>query len=333
MPSKRKAEVEEAESASSADEAASSADEEPAGVIGDYSGVTRKTTHKKKKVLVMCSRGVTTTSRELVEDLLKLLPHGRKEPNFNKREPLTNVAEIAQLAGCRLCLYFEARKMKDLYMWAADVDGGPSAKFMVEQVRRHTQNPPPVHADGQPRSPAPPRRLSWQVKAMGDTRLSGNCLLGSRPMLSFDASFDEKPHLQLVRQLFSTIFSIPKGHPGSKPFHDHVMSFTYVQEKVVVRHYQVLPPLHDKKREEESLVEIGPRLTLVPIRIFGSPFGGDTLYANGKFVTPNESRAAVKRQKGKSAKGGVAQKEKRRARIMKGADQQPADVLDDVFDE
>jgi len=304
MPSKRKAEVEEAESASSADEAASSADEEPAGVIGDYSGVTRKTTHKKKKVLVMCSRGVTTTSRELVEDLLKLLPHGRKEPNFNKREPLTNVAEIAQLAGCRLCLYFEARKMKDLYMWAADVDGGPSAKFMVEQV-----------------------------KAMGDTRLSGNCLLGSRPMLSFDASFDEKPHLQLVRQLFSTIFSIPKGHPGSKPFHDHVMSFTYVQEKVVVRHYQVLPPLHDKKREEESLVEIGPRLTLVPIRIFGSPFGGDTLYANGKFVTPNESRAAVKRQKGKSAKGGVAQKEKRRARIMKGADQQPADVLDDVFDE
>ena len=36
-----------------------------------------------------------------MEDLLKLLPHGRKEPNFNKREPLTNVAEIAQLAGCR----------------------------------------------------------------------------------------------------------------------------------------------------------------------------------------------------------------------------------------
>ena len=38
--------------------------------------------------------------------------------------------------------------------------------------------------------------------------------------------------------------------------------------------------------------------------------------------------------KGKSALGGVAQKMKRRDRIInKGADQQPADELDDVFDE
>ena len=133
MAKKRKAEEAEAEEAPSTAEAAVGASS--SGVIGDYTGVTRKTTHKKKKVLVMCSRGVTTTSRELVEDLLKLLPHGRKEPNFNKREPLTNVAEIAQLAGCRLCLYFEARKMKDLYLWAADVSGGPSAKFLVEQAR------------------------------------------------------------------------------------------------------------------------------------------------------------------------------------------------------
>lgn len=153
-------------------------------------------------------------------------------------------------------------------------------------------------------------------------------------MLSFDATFEQEPHLRLMRELFSTIFSIPKGHPGSKPFHDHVMSFTCVQGKVVVRHYQVLPPLHDKKREEESLVEIGPRLTLVPIRIFDGMFGGETLFANGKYVSPNEARAAVRRQKGKSAQGGVAQKMKRRDRIInKGADQQPADELDDVFDE
>ena len=59
-------------------------------------------------------------------------------------------------------------------------------------------------------------------------------------MLSFDATFEQEPHLRLMRELFSTIFSIPKGHPGSKPFHDHVMSFTCVQGKVVVRHYKVL---------------------------------------------------------------------------------------------
>ena len=99
---------------------------------------------------------------------------------------------------------------------------------------------------------------------MGDTRLSGNCLLYSRPVLSFDASFDGRPHMQLLRHLFTSVFSIPKarpaalpwliapparhahhlaplsqGHPRSKPFHDHVMSFTVVSGQIVIRHYQV----------------------------------------------------------------------------------------------
>ena len=31
--------------------------------------------------------------------------------------------EIAELNGCHLALYFEARKMKDLYLWAGSVHG------------------------------------------------------------------------------------------------------------------------------------------------------------------------------------------------------------------
>jgi ribosome biogenesis protein BRX1 len=307
MPKKRQRKQESDESSDDDDapapDAASSSD---AGAkIGDYSSVIRKTTHAKKKVLVLCSRGVTSTNIEMVEDLLKLLPHGRKDPKFSKREPLTNIAEVAELAGCKLALYFEARKRSDLYLWAADVASkGPSAKFLVEKV-----------------------------KPMGDTRLSGNCLLGSRPVLSFDACFASSPHWQLLRHLLTTVFSIPKGHPRSKPFHDHVMSFTVVQGRIVVRHYQVVPPLHDKKKEEESLVEIGPRLTLVPIRIFGGTFGGDTLYANGKYVSPNDERAARKRKKGQQTRDHVQQKAKRRARIHEGADQLPPDGLEDVFDD
>lgn len=40
-----------------------------------------------------------------------------------------------------------------------------------------------------------------------------------------------------------------------------------------------------------SLVEIGPRFVMTPIRIFGGSFGGQTLYQNADFVSPNELRS------------------------------------------
>jgi ribosome biogenesis protein BRX1 len=270
-----------------------------------YPQVARKVTGRKKRVLVLTSRGVTTTFRELMEDLLKLLPHAKKDSKFDKREALTNITEIAELAGCRLCLYFEARKMKDLYLWAAATEGGPSAKFLVQQI-----------------------------KGMGDLRLTGNCLLGSRAILSFDGAFDEAPHLQLLKRLFTAIFAIPKGHARSKPFHDHVMQFAWLGGRVVVRHYQVVPPLNEGSRGDgDTLVEIGPRFALTPIRVLDGSFRGATLYANGKYVSPNEARTELKRKRSKVTRGHVVQKEKRRARVNEhGMADIPDDELDDVFD-
>ncbi len=268
-----------------------------------YPAVQRRTTHKKKKTLVVCSRGVTSVNVELMEDLLKLMPHARKDPKFDKGEPLTSLGEIAELNGCAAVLYFEARKMKDLYLWVGAVKcAGPCAKFLVQQVR-----------------------------PMRDLRLTGNCLLGSRAILSFDAAFDGAAHLQLLKQLLAHAFAPPKGHPRSKPFHDHVLSFSMLGGRVLVRHYQVVPPLHDKKKEDDTLVEIGPRLALVPIRILGGVFAGETLYVNDMYQSPNVQRASQKRRSAKRTIGHVAQKEKRRTRLAQGADQGPEDELADVF--
>ena len=103
---------------------------------------------------------------------------------------------------------------------------------------------------------------------------------------------------------------------------------------MLVRHYQILPPgtSGDAKREEEGLVEIGPRFALVPIRIMGGCFVGETLYANEDFTSPNETRRLLRRQKAGRTVGGVAQKEKRRERIRDGADRLPEDELRDVFE-
>jgi ribosome biogenesis protein BRX1 len=163
-----------------------------------YAQVARRTTHTKKKLLVLSSRGVTAGFVELMDNLLKLLPHAKKEPKFDKSAPIGEIAEIAELAGCRAALYFEARKMKDLYLWvgACEQRGeqGPSAKFLISRIR-----------------------------PLRDMRLTGNCLLGSRPILSFAAEFDGAPHGRVLRQLLTHTFSPPKGHPRSKPFHDHVL--------------------------------------------------------------------------------------------------------------
>lgn len=270
-----------------------------------YPAVLRRSTHTRKKVLVLCSRGVTTTFIELMEDVLKLLPHAKKDPKFDKREALSSINEIADLGGCRFAVYFEARKMRDLFLWAAAVGGeGPSVKFLVQQV-----------------------------KPSSDLRLTGNCLLGSRPVVSFDPSFAGSAHGALLRELLGQIFSTPKGHPRSKPFHDHVLHFSLLGGKIVVRHYQVLPPLDAAKGSEDSLVEIGPRFSLLPVKIFGGSFGGETLYANEKYVSPNEARSALKRKASRATRGAVAQKEKRRARINEeGGANLPQDELHDAFD-
>lgn len=272
-----------------------------------YPSVVRRTTHTKKKVLVVCSRGVTSTNVELMDDLLKLLPHGRKDPKFDKGEPLSTLGEIADLNACAGIMYFEARKMKDLYLWVcanktAAKTAGPCAKFLVEKVR-----------------------------PMRDLRLTGNCLLGSRTILSFDGSFERTAHAKVLKQLLAHIFAPPKGHPRSKPFHDHVLSFSWLDGRVVVRHYQVVPPLRDKKKEDDTLVEIGPRLTLVPIRILEGVFAGETIYSSESFKSPNLLRSEQKRRAAKRTIGHVAQKERRRDRIAQGGDAMPEDELADVF--
>mmetsp|Transcript_30393 Transcript_30393/g.51960 ORF Transcript_30393/g.51960 Transcript_30393/m.51960 type:complete len:241 (+) Transcript_30393:1067-1789(+) len=238
-----------------------------------------------------------------MEDILKLLPHSRKDPKYDKSEPISAINEIAELGGCKLCVYFEARKGQDLYMWVGAAGTGPSCKFLLSSIR-----------------------------PMRDIRLTGNCLLGSRPFLSFDGSFDGAPHLRVMRQMLADVFSTPKGHPRSKPFHDHVLSFSLFGGKVVVRHYQVVPPLHDAKKEDTSLVEIGPRFTMEPIKIFGGCFGGESLYTSGSYVTPNAVRSERKRQRSKRTISGVAQKERRRKNInVLGRDLLPEDELADVF--
>ncbi len=42
--------------------------------------------------------------------------------------------------------------------------------------------------------------------------------------------------------------------------------------------------------EKLVLIEIGPRMTLMPVKYFAESLGGEALWQNAKFITPNKLR-------------------------------------------
>lgn len=108
-----------------------------------------------------------------MEDLKRILPHHKVESKVEKSQDFSVVNEIAELKSCNNVCFFEARKHQDLYLHVARVPHGPTVKFQVLNI--HTS---------------------------GEVKMSGNCLMHSRPLLTFDQAFDQLPHLNLVKELF-----------------------------------------------------------------------------------------------------------------------------------
>lgn len=96
------------------------------------------------------------------------------------------------------------------------------------------------------------------VYTMGELKMTGNCLRGSRPLLSFDPVFTKDPHYCLLKELLIQIFGVPKHHPKSQPFFDHVYTFMILDNRIWFRNYQILS-------EDGALAEIGPRFVLNPV--------------------------------------------------------------------
>jgi ribosome biogenesis protein BRX1 len=83
--------------------------------------------------------------------------------------------------------------------------------------------------------------------------------------------------------MLAQTFSTPKNHPKSKPFIDHVLSFSYYDNRVWFRNYQVVNQHEEKFTETDDieklmLIEIGPRFCLQPIKAFDGTMGGDALW-------------------------------------------------------
>lgn len=261
----------------------------------------------KQRTLLISSRGVNFRHRHLIQDLNSLLPHSRKEPKLDTKKDLQQLNEIAELYNCNNILFFEARKHQDLYLWLSKPPNGPTIKFYVQNL--HT---------------------------MDELNFTGNCLKGSRPVLSFDHRFDTTPHYKLIKELLVHNFGVPPNTRKSKPFIDHVMSFSIVDDKIWVRTYEVSNSARNKNEYEEedmedlSLVEIGPRFVMTTILILEGSFGGPKIYENKQYVSPNVVRSQQKQQAAEEAKSradaAVERKIRRRENVL-SADPLSNDVV------
>lgn len=178
--------------------------------------------NNKQRILVIASRGITARYRYLLEDFKKLMPHHKKDNKLDDKSDIQAVNEIAEMKSCNQVMYLETRKHQDLYMYLGKTPQGPSVKFQVVNI--HT---------------------------MEELKLTGNCMIGSRPLLNFDTGFERSPHLQLMKALLSDAFGTPKGHPKSKPFLDRVMSFYLLKNNIckfitLPFHDSLLPNIYDR---------------------------------------------------------------------------------------
>lgn len=79
-----------------------------------------------------------------------------------------------------------------------------------------------------------------------------------------------------------------------------------------------------------SLIEIGPRFCMNIMRMFKGSFGGPTLYINPEFVSPNDARRDLKKEKKDLHDRRVDEKEVRHEK-MKETRVLPVDPADEIF--
>ncbi|EGI62813.1 Brix domain-containing protein 2-like protein [Acromyrmex echinatior] len=232
-------------------------EDDPKKKVADEPAAKKVKWINRQRVLVFATRGINYRHRHLMEDLKKLMPHHRSECKMERTKSLQVVNEICEMKNCNKAILFEGRMKRDLYMWFANVPTGPSAKFLIENIY-----------------------------TMRELKMTGNCLRGSRPLLSFDEHFTTHAHYNLLKELLTQIFSVPNHHPKSQPFFDHVYTFAVVDNRIWFRNFQILT-------EDGALTEIGPRFVLNPVKIFSGSFGNNTLWENPNYISPAKLRQSL----------------------------------------
>ena len=249
-----------------------------------------------QKCLSFGSRNMGFKERHLLQDLRDMCPHMREHSKIAPVSSGDTVVELCNLHHCNSTMYFEAHRDDVTYMWLAQAPKGPSIKLRLNNI--HTAD---------------------------QIRMVGNCLKFSRPLLHFDKEFEQLPHLRVARSLLQTAFNVPRHHPKSKPFVDHILCFYYLDDHIWFRNYQIV-----SNDGAPNLMEIGPRFTMHPVAIFNGCCQGSVLWRNPNAIAPTEERRTRKERQRAKFEENERLKEVTKVHRETVGDL-PVDPLDNIF--
>ena len=70
--------------------------------------------------------------RHLLNDLVAILPHSRKDAKLVTKSKLYYLKEMADLDNCNNILFFEVRKRQDLQVWLSKALNRPFVKMHLQ---------------------------------------------------------------------------------------------------------------------------------------------------------------------------------------------------------
>lgn len=112
-----------------------------------------------------------------------------------------------------------------------------------------------------------------------------------------------------------------------------MLAFYWLDGRIWFRNYQIadefVPEKEGKNKNEEVLIEMGPRFVMNPIKILSSSFGGTVIWENEAYVSPNAIRALRRNKKSSKYVQRLAAEEARKFREQ--LNQPVPDELEFVF--
>lgn len=83
----------------------------------------------RQRTMVFSSRGISSTFRYLVKDIIDLIPNTKIESKLERKDTREVINDICYERSCNNYLFFDCHKHIDLFMWLAKSPNGPSIKF------------------------------------------------------------------------------------------------------------------------------------------------------------------------------------------------------------